>query len=235
MVDVNEQPVDPRAEISRRSVVGGPSVGISGEQARATTRQFGINFRAVRAEKIGGGAAGLSALANAPMSQLLRFYSGSHPDHRGRMLAELLRQDDHWLELTHDYIQWLFPLADLSRASAHAPLLDKATIDTFRTDAQLLDHMRASFVRMLRFFGLKMSRDGVSKADNWAERKADWSIENTHNSLRLTRMLKNLQALGFAWEAAELQKVLLHLCVTEADCGIDATTQRFWREALSTV
>ena len=43
------------------------------------------------------------------MSQLLRFYSGSHPDHRGRMLAEILKQDDLWLELTHDYIQWLFP------------------------------------------------------------------------------------------------------------------------------
>lgn len=45
------------------------------------------------------------------MSQLLRFYCGTHPDHRGRMLAEILRQDDDWLEITHDYIPWLFPLA----------------------------------------------------------------------------------------------------------------------------
>jgi hypothetical protein len=168
------------------------------------------------------------------MSQLLRFYSGTHPDHWGRMLAEILKQDDHWLELTHDYIQWLFPLADVSRASVHAPLLDKATINAFKTDDQLRDHMRASFVRMLRFFGLKVSRVGISKADSWNNRKAEWFLENTHNSLRLTRMLKSLHALGFNWEAVELQKVLLHLCATEADCGIDATAQRFWREALPT-
>ena len=94
--------------------------------------------------------------------------------------------------------------------------------------------MRASFVRVLRFFGLKVSRDGISKADNWAERRAEWFIENTHNSLRLMRMRESLTALGFAWEAAELQRVLLHLCATEADCGIDATAQLFWREALPT-
>lgn len=166
------------------------------------------------------------------MSQLLLFYSGSHPDHRGRTLAEVLKQDDQWFELTHDYVQWLFPLAELSRASANAPLLDRATIDAFRTDEQLRSHMRASFVRMLRFFGLRVSRDGISKADNWSERKAEWFTENTHNSLRLTRMLKSLHALGFTWEARTLQATLEALCTTESDCGIDATARRFWRDAL---
>ena len=148
------------------------------------------------------------------------------------MLAEVLKQDDDWLEMTHDYIQWLFPLADLSRATLNAPLLDGATIDAFRTDEQLRNHMRASFVRMLQFFGLGISRDGITKASNWDNRKKEWFTTNTHNSLRLTRMLKSLNALGFTWEARTLQCALEGLCTTEPDCGIDATSRRFWKEAI---
>jgi hypothetical protein len=100
------------------------------------------------------------------MNQLLPFYIGSHPDHQGLMLAEILRQDELWLETTHDYIQWLFPLADLSRASRHAPLLDNATVEAFATDEVLRQHMRAAYVRMLRFYGLKASPAGVHKGKN---------------------------------------------------------------------
>jgi len=168
------------------------------------------------------------------MSQLLRFYFGSHPDHRGRMLAEILQQDDLWLEMTHDYIQWLFPLADLSRASAHAPLLDDATIAAFKSDELLRNHMRAAFVRMLAFYGLKVTREGIAKSRNWESRKAEWFTENTHNSLRLTRILRSLFALGFTWEARTLQAALELLCATESDCGIDTTSRRFWIEAVPT-
>ena len=62
------------------------------------------------------------------MNQLLAFYLGTGTDHRGRTLAEILRQDDLWFEITHDFIQWLFPLNELSRASLHAPLVDGATL-----------------------------------------------------------------------------------------------------------
>ena len=148
------------------------------------------------------------------------------------MLAEILRQDDDWLEITHDYIQWLFPLAELSRASRNAPLLDGATVEAFKRDDALRNHMRAAFVRMLAFFGLSATRDGIKKAANWNARKTEWFTINTHNSLRLTRMLKSLHALGFTWEAAELQRTLGDLCATEPDCGIDATARQFWKDAL---
>jgi hypothetical protein len=35
------------------------------------------------------------------MNKLLAFYSGGAPDDRGRLLAEITRQDDLWLEVTH--------------------------------------------------------------------------------------------------------------------------------------
>jgi hypothetical protein len=167
------------------------------------------------------------------MNGLLAFYYGSHPDHRGRMLAEILKQDDLWFELTHDFIQWLFPLSDLSRASTNAPLLDKATIEAFRKDDLLRKHLRASFVRMLAFLGLTVAPDGVHKATTWSARKGEWFQENTHNSLRITRMLKSMCLLGLEWEARALHSALLTLCATEPDCGISADSRRFWNDAVS--
>ena len=43
---------------------------------------------------------------------LLRFYAGTGPDDRGRFLREIHQWPDDELEHTHDYIQWLFPLAE---------------------------------------------------------------------------------------------------------------------------
>jgi hypothetical protein len=42
------------------------------------------------------------------MNQLLAFYLGTGPDHRGRTLAEILRQDDLWFEITHDSFNGCF-------------------------------------------------------------------------------------------------------------------------------
>ena len=61
------------------------------------------------------------------MNRLLAFYYGSHPDSHGRMLAEVLKQDDRWLEVCQNYIQWLFPKEEFSRDTPDAPILDKAT------------------------------------------------------------------------------------------------------------
>lgn len=169
------------------------------------------------------------------MNPLLAFYLGSHPDDRGRMLAEILRQDDFWLEVTHDYVQWLFPLDEVSGANARAPLVDGPTRDHFRGDPLLQRHLRASLLRMLRFFGLRLAESGeVVPGDHWAERKRQWFTHETHNSLRLTRMIKSLNLLGMANEARALQSGLEALCREDPQAGISSTTRAYWRDAIET-
>lgn len=165
------------------------------------------------------------------MNTLLAFYYGSHPDDQGRRLAEILRQDDLWLEQTHDYIQWLFPLAESSRVVPGAPILDSLTIKQFRADQLLQDHLRASFVRMLAFLGLRFDGKVVGKAGNWSDRKGEWFSEPTHNLLRITRMLKSLRLLGLEHEAHGLYAGLSALLATEPDCAVPEKTKSFWREA----
>ena len=166
------------------------------------------------------------------MNRLLAFYYGSHPDSHGRMLAEILKQDDQWLEVCHNYIQWLFPTKEFSRVTPDAPVLDKATIEAFKTDELLRKHLRAALIRILSFYGLKLTHKGVIKGPNWEARKSNWFIENTHNSLRITRILKCLNSLGLEIEAKAFQSGLSSLCASETDCGIDKIAMQFWRDAV---
>ena len=167
------------------------------------------------------------------MNRLLAFYYGSHSDNHGRMLAEILRQDDHWLEVCHNYIQWLFPTKEFSRVTPDAPILDKQTIEAFHTDELLRNHLRAALIRILGFYGLKLTPAGVIKGPNWKARKYNWFTENTHNSLRITRILKSLSSLGLATEAKAFQSGLQALCESEPDCGIDKIAMQFWRDAVA--
>ena len=54
---------------------------------------------------------------------ILDFYRSTGTDHRGRTLSQIPQKSDRWLEETHDYIQWLFPLYVRSKFNPHAPLL----------------------------------------------------------------------------------------------------------------
>ena len=166
------------------------------------------------------------------MNRLLAFYYGSLPDHRGRMLAEILQQDDVWLEATHDYIQWLFPLDEPSRVTPDAPLVDGETGRLFRTDEILQRHLRAALVRMLRFFGLRFDGTNLRQADNWPQRKTEWFTQSTHNSLRITRILKSMMLLGLQRDAIALAAGLEQLCETDPECGVSAESRIHWREAV---
>ncbi|WP_206759285.1 opioid growth factor receptor-related protein, partial [Acinetobacter baumannii] len=130
------------------------------------------------------------------MNRLLAFYYGGAPDDRGRTLAEILRQDDVWLEHTHDCIQWLFPMRVASGVNPSAPTVTDEVARAFQTDELLRRHLLASFVRMLSFFGLQRQDGAIVQGPNWPQRKRDWFTTPTHNSLRITRILTSLATLG---------------------------------------
>ena len=166
------------------------------------------------------------------MTPLLAFYYGSHPDDRGRFLAEIVKQDDIWLEIAHDYIQWLFPLTEHSRVHPSTPILTPSDIVAFHQDELLRNHMRAALSRMLRFYGLVSRGTAVERAENWDERKTNWFVDPTHNNLRITRILKSLSTLGLEEDARAFLVALENLVATEPDCGVPLESLHFWRAAV---
>lgn len=165
------------------------------------------------------------------MSPLVLFYMGSHPDHRGRYLSEILAQDDLWLEVTHDYIQWVFPNRVPSKVTPSAPLLNKKTIELFRSDEILQQHLQASLIRMLQFYGLRFQQGQLLTATNWDERKTNWFTQDTHNNLRITRILLCLNDTGFSAQAQQIYSGLKQLKESQPDCGIDENTYKYWKSA----
>jgi Opioid growth factor receptor (OGFr) conserved region len=169
-------------------------------------------------------------------SDLIKFYRGSGTDHAGRRLEEILRWDDAALESVHDYIQWVFPNTDTSRANPFAPLLTPADCETFRTDPVLHATLRRAFDRILTFYGLeRVSSDQsveISPSDNWNSRSPGWLTPSNHNHLRLTRIMKCLKALGLEQDALALQHALLSLGERRGGRAVSPVTLRYWRAAL---
>ena len=149
------------------------------------------------------------------------------------MLAEIVAQDDDWLEITHDYIQWLFPLTEHSRVTPGAPTMLPDDIRVFKEDDLLQGHMLIAFKRMLRFYGLESTGTEIAKGYNWEQRKTNWFTEPTHNNVRITRILKSLALSGLEREAVRLQVALESLCNTEPGCGVPEESRVFWRRAVT--
>lgn len=172
-----------------------------------------------------------------PGSSLLEYYRGSGTDHAGRHLDDVLAWDDDALEQVHDYIQWVFPNVDPSRANSAAPLLTAADVAEFRGDGDLQRRLLDAFERILRFYGYRRSTspDGgvtLEPLDTWRDHAANWLQPYNHNHLRLTRIMKCLAALGRSADAEALQQTLLALADSHPR-AVSAATKRYWKSALN--
>jgi len=166
-------------------------------------------------------------LSNSP---IIEFYAGISPDRQGRKLEEIWQQDHQWLEKTHDYIQWLFPLRDKSRFNPHAPILTEIDIQTFKDHQDLKLRLEHSFKLMLAFYGLKLQTT-VILAESFSERKQQWLHWGNHNHMRITRILKSLQLLGLEPHAQLFFNCLEQIYSTEKG-AITNLTFSYWRDAV---
>ncbi len=165
------------------------------------------------------------------MNPLLAFYYGSRKDSEGRYLSDILAEDDAWLEYTHDYIQWLFPLREASQFNPSAPLIDDEVVAAFAADDLLRAQVHASFVRILAFYGLKQGDGAIMKGPGWDERSGNWFFRPTHNNLRITRILKSLCTLGLRADAEQFLACLTELRDSEPDCGVGELAFEHWEGA----
>lgn len=71
------------------------------------------------------------------------------------MLIPCATEDDK-LERSHDYIQMLFPLPEGSMFSYTAPIIDKKTMEEFRSNGHLQITLGHAFTRMVEFYGFEV-------------------------------------------------------------------------------
>jgi hypothetical protein len=169
-------------------------------------------------------------------SGLAAFYRGDGRDHRGRSLSDIHELDVHELELTHDYIQWLFPLPEPSAANASAPLLSNDDINQFQSDGSLRKRLLQSLELMLSYLGLELAdangAASVRRADHFDERRQAWLHAGNHNFLRISRILRSLTLLGCRRHASAFLQCLEEI-YAETPEAIGNTTIGYWRRAVT--
>lgn len=195
---------------------GGFGVGVSRQQHQASLQMADMN-------------------APDNPSPLLRFYLGQAPDHAGRGFEDILRWDNHRLEVTHDFIQWLFPLPTRSAFDDHAPLLSATDLQQFRTSPVLRRNVLRALDRMLKFYGIALRESGedvdCQEAPDFEARRRLWLTAENHHYARLTRILRGLVLLGFP-EHAESLVDFLYLLHRRYPAFIADHTWNRWRETV---
>jgi hypothetical protein len=176
------------------------------------------------------------------MSDNLLFYTDqipSRPD--GLNISTMLqswRGDFNTLEANHGYIQWLFPLQARSGSNPASQEMWPHEIAAMNSDPNVKVRLRAAYTMMLEFYGITLlsnTTGAVARAQNWDERSGALN-QNTHNFLRISRILKSLGELGL--ERFKLPLLLFlanEIYVNGQLPAARASFREFWSESLRNV
>jgi len=137
------------------------------------------------------------------------YYSATHIDELHQKL-----QDHDWLENTHDYIQWWFPLLEKSRSISSSPVLTPMDVDWKRLES-------------FQVFTINALANGMK---NFFIENDHWIAPYNHNHLRITRIIKSLRLLAGNRYANDWKKWLFEY-LSERVSVIDPKAVEYWRDA----
>jgi len=129
-------------------------------------------------------------------------------------LSQILNETDEFWEQTHDFIQWLFPLAESSRLVRNAPILTDSEIKQIRESEIAQTNIQRSVIRSKKFLA------GTTK----------WRSGYDHNHLRISRLIKSLRLLVSDGAAKGFKYLVAGELGDQID-GIYAESQKQWRLA----
>lgn len=150
----------------------------------------------------------------AQRSALVAFHCDDGHDHAGRHHSAILAFDDEAMHQVHDFIQWLFPLPEPSRAFHAAPVLSEDDLAIMRSSPVCQARLAAARARMIEFLAAN----------------PDWLQAYDHNHLRITRMIRSTRLIAGHEAADGLRDHFLHHARTNA-AQINPTTLAFWANA----
>ena len=148
------------------------------------------------------------------MSAIVDFLKGAGNDGAGRNVFEVVAMNDQQIEETHDFIQWLFPLAEPSGANRRAPLLTPEDVQAIHASGLAQIALAAGTDRMAAFY----------------QSNGHWLVAQDHNHLRITRIIKSLRLLRGPGEAADFRDLILWLD-ERAGRPVSMGSRQYWEQA----
>ena len=148
------------------------------------------------------------------MTAIVDFLQGTGTDGAGRTVFQVIALNDASIEGTHDFIQWLFPLAEPSGANRRAPVLSASDVEAVQACGMAQCALAAATDRMARFYG----------------HNTHWLTAHDHNHLRITRIIKSLRLLRGSEEADAFRALVFQLDEAAGHPVSDAS-RRYWANA----
>ncbi|KYQ93796.1 hypothetical protein DLAC_05189 [Tieghemostelium lacteum] len=114
----------------------------------------------------------------------------------------LWKDDMRVLERHHGYIQWLFPLFESNGVNFSAYKLEYVEAELFRTDLEIAIRIIQSYRMMLNFYGMRLvnvTTGEINRINDKIFQKQRYSNleSNSHNNLRISRIITFLGHVGF--------------------------------------
>ncbi|KAG9240564.1 opioid growth factor receptor conserved region-domain-containing protein [Calycina marina] len=172
-----------------------------------------------------------SRLRGHDSASLITFYDGTGADGNGRTLEQILGWGADRLEMSHDYIQTLFPLPEASGVNDRAPIINKQVFEAFRGSADLRQRLRDAFDKMLWFYGFELTGEQgslvVKPGSNFRDHSKHWNTRFDHNHLRITRIIRCLRVLRLEGEAQAFYDTMSRTTTPSA------RSRMYWGRAMS--
>ncbi len=148
------------------------------------------------------------------MSAIVDFLKGAGTDGAGRTVFDVVALGDQDIENQHDFIQWLFPLNELSGANRRAPVLAAEDVEAIHASGLAQIALAAATDRMAHFY----------------LRNGHWLVDHDHNHLRITRIIKSLRLLRGPGEAEDFRQIILRRD-EQAGRPVSAGSRQYWIQA----
>ena len=163
---------------------------------------------------------------------LIRFLEGKGRDKYLRTFRSILKHKHNWLwlELTHNYIQWLFPLRE-SSSFAYSISLTDDMVEYIKQSPEILHNIKQAFFMMLEFYGFHYNENTkeIEIIASPLEMKTKWMSPYNHNYLRITRILGCMSIIGYGDLA---KKWLDALEDVTRDIYYCDPSKVYWRDAI---
>ena len=156
------------------------------------------------------------------MSQITEFFINDGTDHRHRTLEDWLSSSDNSIEASHDKIQWIFPLHEISFHSTNSPVLTPDDIEELQSSETSRDNVKRALIRFTKFLGI------LAPANE--KRQKSWCHTGNHNLLRITRAIRSLRLFGLEKQAQKFHEVVTNI---GKQYNIAKNTFSYWDDAMN--
>ena len=150
------------------------------------------------------------------------YLEGYETDDKGRTIDNILHWSNIRLEISHNYIQRVFPTDESSK---HDRIFEPATRDdilSISLNEKAKDNIRKMYLKMLLLWKLDGENYKTIKMYRY------WNQENNHNHLRMTRILKCFRLIEMNDELKDFSNRLIFL-LEHNGLKISKKTEELWR------